>query len=131
MLIPDTPTTRRPRVKTEGPQNPSDQLTIGMEIDDAGRPFCNPYYAHVLRGSRVKWNFDGAWTIIFKGRTPLRGKQFTVNGYGDMPEVKVAEDAPAAHYPYSVIVVGVDNKAFGGPTPTIFFDLACPEMIIG
>ncbi len=129
MQDPDKPTPRRQRVKTEGPNPPNGDLDIEIAVGEDDRPFCDPYYAHVLRGHCIRWNFDGPWTVIFKGRTPLQGGQFVVHS-GEAP-VRIAADAPPAHYPYSVIVVGVSERPSGKPAQTILFDLACPEMILG
>jgi hypothetical protein len=120
------PTPRKPRVKTEGPVPPGG---VNIFIDDAGRPFCEPYYGHADPGAQVRWCFDGPWTIVFKNRTPLKSGQSVVHGYGNEPPVRIDGNAEG-HYPYDVMAFGVDDHTFfRQPTPTIFVDLACPEMI--
>ena len=121
----DAATSGQARPKTEGPIPPDG---IAILIDETGRPYCDPYYAHAHRGDTVRWHFQGRWVVIFQKRTPLESGQLFVQGSGNQPPVRIAEDAQHRHhYPYSLIAVRDEDGAERSP---IYFDLACPEIII-
>jgi hypothetical protein len=113
-------------VKTEGRLAPGG---IEIVIDESDRPFCSPYYSHAHPGDEVKWRFDGPWAIDFGEHSPLEGGATVVRGFGDRPAVRIAREA-RGHYRYSIFAVGQSERNFGTPTPTIFYDLGCPEIII-
>ncbi|MFB3829074.1 MAG: hypothetical protein ACE15B_20065 [Bryobacteraceae bacterium] len=116
-------TSRSPRVKNEGPA-PADGIEI--KIGENKRPFTDPYYAHTRRGAMIGWRYPGAWTIVFRNRTPLANSQFMVYGHGNAPRVQIDLKA-AGRYPYSLMVEAYDEP---GSTLRIYVDIACPEIII-
>lgn len=126
MASPYATPNRRRRVKTEGRLAPGD---IEIVIDELDRPFCSPYYGHAHPGDELQWRFDGPWAIDFGKHSPLEGGATVVHGFGDRPAVRIAGDA-RGHYRYSLFAVGLSERGFGTPTPKIFYDLGCPEIII-
>jgi hypothetical protein len=110
------------RAKTEEEVAPGQGIQLAIDLE--GRPFARPYYARVPHSQEIRWSFPGPWVVHFGCRTPLPGGQKVVRGFGSGPPVAFNPEA-RGHFSYSIAVAGLE-----GITPTIFLDVACPEVIV-